>query len=277
VPLIFRPGFLTAEFIAGHRARYVPPFRLYLIISFAMFLLLSLSANDTLKISFDGEDLGDEVALADPNAPGAPLVIDTRPLPQTREDDETAIVFAPVHIGREADSTGAEGEDAPEIARDFDLSLDPNDPDLPPWLAVMGRRLERNVERLKEDPSLFLDRLLEYLPQIMFLMLPLFALLLLVCYALSPFHYLQHLVFGLHYHSFVYLLYLLAGLLEPTGVNADPVLVLMLLAYLPLALRGAYGSSVAGALAKSLFIYLTYLVLLILGLAVVSVLVVAML
>jgi len=34
LPLLFRPGFLTAEFIAGRRALNVPPLRLYLIISF---------------------------------------------------------------------------------------------------------------------------------------------------------------------------------------------------------------------------------------------------
>jgi Protein of unknown function (DUF3667) len=31
--LLFRPGFLTAEFLAGRRARYLPPVRLYLVLS----------------------------------------------------------------------------------------------------------------------------------------------------------------------------------------------------------------------------------------------------
>jgi hypothetical protein len=108
-------------------------------------------------------------------------------------------------------------------------------------------------------------------------MLPLFALILLLCYALSPFHYLQHLVFGLHYHSFVYLLYLLSDALQFTTSHADLLLVLALLAYLPLALRGAYGSSLPGAIAKSLLIYLLYVILLLIGFAAVSVLVVALL
>ncbi|WP_414980055.1 DUF3667 domain-containing protein [Congregibacter sp.] len=29
-PLLFRPGFLSAEFNAGGRMRYMPPFRLYI-------------------------------------------------------------------------------------------------------------------------------------------------------------------------------------------------------------------------------------------------------
>jgi Protein of unknown function (DUF3667) len=41
--LLFRPGRLTQEFVAGRRATYLPPFRLYLILSVAFFLLASFS------------------------------------------------------------------------------------------------------------------------------------------------------------------------------------------------------------------------------------------
>lgn len=36
--LCFRPGFLTAEYLSGRRIRHVPPFRLYVILSFALFM-----------------------------------------------------------------------------------------------------------------------------------------------------------------------------------------------------------------------------------------------
>jgi hypothetical protein len=38
-PLLAKPGFLTAEFFAGRRVRYLPPFRLYLVISAVFFLI----------------------------------------------------------------------------------------------------------------------------------------------------------------------------------------------------------------------------------------------
>src|SRR5690349_15288150 len=41
--LITRPGFLTNEYIAGRRARYVAPFRFYFIVSAVWFLLSSLT------------------------------------------------------------------------------------------------------------------------------------------------------------------------------------------------------------------------------------------
>ena len=37
--LLFRPGFLTAEYLADRRVRYIPPFRMYLVISLLFFAL----------------------------------------------------------------------------------------------------------------------------------------------------------------------------------------------------------------------------------------------
>jgi hypothetical protein len=43
IPLAFRPGLLTLDFLRGRRASYTPPFRMYLILSVA-FLLLACSS-----------------------------------------------------------------------------------------------------------------------------------------------------------------------------------------------------------------------------------------
>jgi hypothetical protein len=40
--LLLRPGFLTQEFIAGRRERYVPPVRLYVVMSLLFFFLLAV-------------------------------------------------------------------------------------------------------------------------------------------------------------------------------------------------------------------------------------------
>ncbi len=42
VPLLFRPGDLTAHYLAGQRVRFVPPIRLYDFVSIVYFLLLAL-------------------------------------------------------------------------------------------------------------------------------------------------------------------------------------------------------------------------------------------
>ncbi|WP_308911992.1 DUF3667 domain-containing protein [Pseudokordiimonas caeni] len=43
VALVLRPGFLTREYMDGHRTRYFPPVRLYIVVSIGFFLLLSLA------------------------------------------------------------------------------------------------------------------------------------------------------------------------------------------------------------------------------------------
>lgn len=213
VPLLFRPGFLTAEFIAGRRARYVPPFRLYLIISFVLILVVTaLASNDSYVVTDQGLVIG-------------------------------------------ADTGVAADQPDPAAAR-----KNPAGENSPPWLKDLDRRLQDNARRLQDNPAALIQPLLEYLPQMMFLLLPFFALLLQVCYLFSPYHYLQHLVFSLHFHSFAYVLYLVGvvahGLL---GKHlAGNYLLLLLPLYLPIALMRTYGSAVIGALGTSLLILLIH-------------------
>jgi hypothetical protein len=51
--LWFKPGKLTQEFVAGRRVAYLPPFRLYLILSIIFFLLTSFAHVDVEVLNFD--------------------------------------------------------------------------------------------------------------------------------------------------------------------------------------------------------------------------------
>jgi hypothetical protein len=51
--LWFKPGKLTQEFVAGRRAAYLPPFRLYLILSILFFLLTSFVHTNVQVVTFD--------------------------------------------------------------------------------------------------------------------------------------------------------------------------------------------------------------------------------
>jgi hypothetical protein len=55
--LWFKPGKLTQEFVAGRRAAYLPPFRLYLILSVAFFLVASFSHFNGEVVRVDKGDL----------------------------------------------------------------------------------------------------------------------------------------------------------------------------------------------------------------------------
>ena len=50
-PLMLRPGFLTQQFLSGHRASYLPPFRLYIFLSVIFFMVFALIGPLTTKPS----------------------------------------------------------------------------------------------------------------------------------------------------------------------------------------------------------------------------------
>ena len=50
--LLWRPGYLTAEYLAGRRARYLPPVRLYLVLSLAFFLWAA-ATNHTSTVALE--------------------------------------------------------------------------------------------------------------------------------------------------------------------------------------------------------------------------------
>jgi hypothetical protein len=54
--LIWKPGFLTVEFLEGRRSRYLPPFRLYLVLSVVLFLVAaSVSTHRTVFLGVSTE------------------------------------------------------------------------------------------------------------------------------------------------------------------------------------------------------------------------------
>ena len=64
--LISRPGFLTVEFLEGRRARYLPPFRLYLVLSVVLFLVASSVNHSKVALAFSiGDDGSPSAAKID--------------------------------------------------------------------------------------------------------------------------------------------------------------------------------------------------------------------
>ena len=54
-PLLFRPGFLTNEYMAGRRVRYIPPLRMFIFISIIFFLFLG-SVDSTVAVEGNEEE-----------------------------------------------------------------------------------------------------------------------------------------------------------------------------------------------------------------------------
>ncbi|WP_273456080.1 DUF3667 domain-containing protein [Nevskia ramosa] len=289
--LLFKPGQLTLDYIAGRRQRYVRPLRLYLAISISFFAVLSITAGDG---SFLPDDLlvddgakapstkdGSE-AQSDKKAAAKPAKSKTvdKPLaaPKTGDpavDAEARVEAAAAAIEAAAEAK-AEAAEADEEARQeaaaaqkakAEVEKHPRSTDkgessanFNTGYAKLDARLNERFDRLKALPkseitARVVNAFLNYAPFAMFLLLPLFALFLKIGYLWRGANYAIHLLFAVNYHSFIFFMLLIAQL--PLINRFDNLLGFVVPAYLLLSLRSVHGG---GWLSTSLFTLLLSIV-----------------
>ena len=177
--LLFRPGYLTREFLSGRRARYLPPVRLYLVISVLFFLWAS--ATQPVRVI--------EIKAPEHGAPAATV---------TPLEDE-AILGKP--IAGESDEQRAERVCARHVNYDG------------PWQARIQPAARRACVRMLADNFRSLqEAFMHNLPRAMFLFLPLLAAVMMLLYWRPRHYYVEHLLLFVHNHAFVFLLLMLAAL-----------------------------------------------------------------
>ena len=246
VDLLFRPGFLTTEYIAGRRTRHIPPFRLYLFTSLVYFF-----------IAFTFAPKPPPLFRADPPSAAATKVgavaADAAAAPVPKKSRESA---APGAAKSGFDVARAKPGSAPGAVRfSFDGKEDG------PGLRLLNERLGTEEAR-----GHFSEALLHRAPQIIFVCLPIFALLSSWFFRRPGLYFFAHLVFSLHLHTFFYLWSMfidgwsgvvetalpgLAGLLRFAGV-------LYFLSYLFRTFRAVFGRSRWATLWRGSLLFLGY-------------------
>jgi hypothetical protein len=265
-PLIAKPGFLTNEYVAGRRVRYVTPFRLYFFLSVVAFLVMSMSIDatldlqdtvriDTSEAALDTAQTEEQVrarrdaALASmeqaklaPNLSAHALKGIDKAEEHIHSQAERRLDY--LHKAADAKAQGRPPPPEPKSARekddeDFNFEVDGKDwnPKKTPiaigWLPgfvnaklnVLATHFVDNLPRIKKDPKPFLIGAFSTLPQVLFVLMPLFALLLKIFYIFKRRLYMEHVIVALHSHSFIFatlLLITLAGLLKSTVADAVP-------------------------------------------------------
>ncbi|MBX3726079.1 MAG: DUF3667 domain-containing protein [Xanthomonadales bacterium] len=269
VPLLFRPGHLTREYLAGRRVRYVTPVRLFLVLAIVLFLAVGLYGN--LELGGGAVSAG---SLGPESGDRARVEALVAWLPDTTRaevlDEALRPPPAPADVGALQIGGWRDGDPVR-------LSWLPDA--LNEQLQSALERIARNARRINEDPGPFLRELLSAAPTTLFFMLPVFALVLKLVYLFKRRLYAEHLLVALHSHSFIALALLLAMALSALGgVWADlPVLptlarslAIALLVWIPVNLlltqKRVYGQGWPLTLLKFLFVGIVYQVLLVLGL-----------
>jgi hypothetical protein len=222
VPLLTRPGRLTRDYLKGRRARFMPPFRMYLVMSVIFFVVAFFDPREELSFFFEPQT---EAEIA---AESEQFVIENN-IVMFDEDEQ---------IDDEEDDCNIEAE-----------SME----DLPLWLArrLTVERLTQVCERIVADSGKSLSaKVIDSTPTALIVLLPLMALVLKALYPLSRRYYVEHLLFFVHFHAFVFLLLTieilftrLAGLLgtpEVVTVLTIVAMVVYILSYVFVAMRRVY-------------------------------------
>jgi hypothetical protein len=254
-PLLFRPGFLSAEYVAGRRVRYVPPLRTYVFISIIMFGLIAIQARKSPLMTSDKIIAGTEE-----HKPKEPINLNF-----TFSNDSTKIAIEDTTLTGEElrDSVLSELKSAAGDSSGREESS-------------FEKKVKHGLVKLMEDKEKFLEQLLERSAQAMFLLMPIFALLLKLLYLRRKRRYMEHLVFALHSHAHTFLMFAmvaagsLAGWAWLQSWLKWPLIAIPI--YLFLGMKKYYGQGWGKTLAKYLLLLSCYgVALLAAGLAVVVV------
>jgi hypothetical protein len=161
--------------------------------------------------------------------------------------------------------TGSSSPD-PENMEEFERWA--RDPEIAKKQSRFERYLTQKVLHVKEDPKAFIARMLDNVPKMMFVLLPFFALILKLIYIRSRRLYVEHLIFALHCHAFVFLV--IAGSQLTSYWLVALGAVIWMSAYLFFAMVRVYRQSFMKTLLKFGILSATYM--LVLGLSLLGVL-----
>ncbi len=268
--LLFQPGELPKSFHEGRTQRYMPAVRLYLFVSLLFFLFLSATGialvQLTLQVSTeqivadksgnvfiikDGRrlamkgfkaDAKGNVYLAKKDAPRIAIPRMKADISTTK--DVTNTVTTKIRF---FERIGAEHQKVPpEVKAALDkfgaeVAVDAKSSD--------GNRLVANIygnlKKLEIDPAALNGPLMTWIPRILFLLLPLFALLLGVFYwrLRKQFYFVDHLIFSLGMHTFGFIVLIAAAIAAQyiSGLWVGGLAIGVLAIYLLLSLKRFYG------------------------------------
>jgi hypothetical protein len=233
--LAFRPGFLTREYLAGRRKRYVRPSRLVLVLAIVLFAVARF--------------------VAEPD--NVVRVGDAAPADAAKKD-------AMVQFDNNEPITIAVGPNS--VAFDPQLNVKLSGLTLP-----FGDRFQRHVEsfnKLDREQKMreIVNGMLRFGPYALVAMLPAFALLMQLVYLgrasrypARPRRYAEHLVYGAHSHAFVALA--VAAMIVIPYEWLTVAVVLWTIAWLFASMHAVYGGRWSGTILRGVLVTAVYAVL----------------
>ncbi|MFC5271059.1 DUF3667 domain-containing protein [Adhaeribacter terreus] len=224
--LLFKPGQLTELFIQNKRAAFVPPIRMYVFISFIFFLIIAAVSGQ-----------------------------------ESEKDESDVKIGAIISENMKKDNFSIQNmatmSDAELTARIKKAGFEPTE-----FNKNLGRKIGKFSAASTEERN---HKVFKNVSLLMFALMPLFGLILQSVYFRQKKHYIQHLIFSIHFHCFAFITFsvsLLLGYfthLEGFGRAAF----LICLVYLLLALQRLFKQSWSRTILKTIYISGVYLLTLV--------------
>jgi hypothetical protein len=189
--LLCKPGRLTQEYFAEHRARYLPPVRVYLVLS-VLFFAFGLATPNRFRVVSLPEGTTTKEALKKIAAAEAPA---SAARAKPADEDSDTLVIAPGADNKKFFNKA----NCDKIKTSFAWLQNP-----------LKQSCLRNIENHGETVR---HAFIANIPKMMFVFVPLMALVMLLLYWRPRRYYVEHLVFFLHNHAAVFLLLLIQAAL----------------------------------------------------------------
>jgi hypothetical protein len=245
IQLVFHPGKLTSEFFAGRRVRYAPPFRIFIFMSFLLFLLLQILTSRELNRVLEKAPSKINIAVGDSSS--------GRLKTKFNSDKNAGIQIST------PDSLVAASENSRQLLNKMATKLEG---ELDGEKNIQKKNKKIEIIHLLRSPEQATSKALNLLSWAFFVLLPIFALLLKLVFIRRNQNYVRHLIFSIHLHSFIFfdfiVLILLRLILIKLPVWLVVLSILIIPAYFILSLRHFYRQGIFKIIAKSIVVSILY-------------------
>lgn len=281
-PLLFKPGKLTRDYMEGRRFRYAPPMRIYIFSSILFFLLAAVLSSNSVSFNVQDDTL---IHI------GADNLEDTQKVGEVLENLPESVRnnVSVEQIIQDVEEDEKRADKGEFKLGDIQFNEEPWNRETNPvdikWLPVwLNDRINDEIEgspqkaeQINGNPNLLIDKVFDILPATMFLLLPFVALIFKFWYLFAKRYYVEHLIFSLHNHSFIFvtLILILLADLAVDQFNANSyataatwaqwlqiIIGIWIPLYLLVSLRTVYRQNWFLTLGKYLVIGISYLTLL---------------
>ncbi len=203
--LLLRPGRITRAYLDGQRARFIPPFRLYVVASLLFFVLLPLVTGQGLSVVPGGAQNFEEARAEIESSYAAGEMTEEEYQGAINGIAEVELLWrsGPNILTPDEPTPPGEVETAPPAEGGEWAGFIPADAlDAVREAGAEGDEEAARFAEVMDNPGRLAEQTQEWIPRMMFVLLPVYACLLALVYLWRrQFLFYDHLIVSLHFHS----------------------------------------------------------------------------